>query len=314
MHDRNLLLIVGQGEAVEVERARVEIAAFAAAGEIELRQGVVRGQSQRIGGLNALAEAVVLEIGLVREQRSVPAPDPLVREIELARRLHAAAPVAIARRRDAVVEKDVLVELEHARAANEVRAVHQSLAPLALQQRPLPAGDHRREREIVIGRQRPVIGNGDADTVDRARAERRHQHAGLALHRRVGRREVRDLGERHTEEFEPRVLEIHHLLALIMDDAGGLDLPFRRLRGIVLARLAGGVDAVLEDRVIAARPLRAGRGEAGLLGSLEPQRIDEAVAKIVAEIHDVAEGDRAVRAGSAGRCLRRAAAWSSGRR
>ena len=45
MHDRHLLLIVGDREAVEVQRADVEIAALAAASEIELGQRVVGRQS-----------------------------------------------------------------------------------------------------------------------------------------------------------------------------------------------------------------------------------------------------------------------------
>ena len=270
-HGRNLLLIVQLGETEEVKRPHVEIAAVAATGEVKLGQGVVGGQSQRAGGLNVLLQAVVLEIGLVREQRPIPAPHPLVREIELARGLQATSPVAITGRREAVLEEYILVELANARGTDEVGTAFQPLAPLALQQRALSGGDHRCEREVVVRCQRPIVGNRNADAKDRARAEARHQHAGLALHRRVGCGEIWNIGERYAEEFEPRVLEIHHLLALIVDDAGGFDLPFRRLLRVVLARLAGGVDAAVEDRVVAARALAARGRKPGLLGALEPQ-------------------------------------------
>ena len=79
-----------------------------------------------------------------------------------------------------------------------------------------------------------------------------------------------------------------------MDDAGGLDLPFRRLRRVLLAGLAGRIDAALEDRDVAARAFGAGGGESGLLGTVDPQRVDEAVAEIVAEIEDLAVDDLAV--------------------
>ncbi len=147
--------------------------------------------------------------------------------------------------------------------------------------------------EVVIRRQRPVVRDRDPDAVDRAGAEGRHQHAGLALHGRVGRREVRKIGEGNAEKLELRVLEIHHLLVLIMDDPHRLHLPFRRFLRIVLALLAGSVDAVLEDGEIAGRAFRARGGETGVLGSVDPQRIDEAVAIVVAEIHDLAAGDHA---------------------
>src|SRR5262249_61159209 len=50
---------------------------------------------------------------------------------------------------------------------------------------------------------------------------------------------------------------------------------------------------VMEDSEIA-RTLRARRGKASLLGRVEPQGIHEAVAIVVAEVHDFAVSDRAV--------------------
>src|SRR4029079_4775722 len=81
MNDRQLALNVDGGEAVKVHRARGEVAAIAAAREVELAQGVIgRDERQQIARLHVLEEAVVVQIVLVRQQRPVPPPDPLVRK------------------------------------------------------------------------------------------------------------------------------------------------------------------------------------------------------------------------------------------
>ena len=234
-------------------------------------------------------QPVVIEIVLVREQRPAPAPHPLVRQVELARCFQASAPVAETRR----VLKRFLVQLKNTRGANAVGAVEQPLSPLALQQGALLGGDHGREGEVVIGSERPVIRNRHPQPVDRAAAEHRRQHPGFAFHRRIGRRHVRHIGQWHAAEFEQRILEIDHLLVLVVNDTCRPDLPFRRPLRILHARLAGGVDAIVEHGEIAGA-LRARRRETGLLGRVEPQRVDEAVAIIIAQVHDFAVGDGAV--------------------
>ncbi len=290
VHDRKLALDVDGREAVKVHRTRVKVAAIATAREVELGQGVVgRDEREQIARLHVLEHAVVVEIVLVRQHRPIPSPHPLIRKIELARRFYAAAPVAIARR----VYKQVLVELEQSCGADAVGPIESPLAPLALQQRTLRRRDHRSERRIVIGCERPVVRNRDPEPVHRARAVTRRQHTGLALHGRIRRRHIRKVGHRDAEELEPSVLEIEHLLALIVDDPRGLHLPFGRFPRIVLARLAGGIDAVMKDGEIA-RFLRALGGEAGLLRRIQSQRINKTVAIVVAQIHDLAMGDRAV--------------------
>ena len=129
--------------------------------------------------------------------------------------------------------------------------------------------------------------------------EARHQEPGLALHGRIGRRKIRQIGHRNAEEFQLRVLEVQHLLGLVVNDARALDLPQRRLLRIVLAGCAGGIDAVLEDGVVAAGAVRAGRRHARRVGGVDAQRIDETVAVVVAQIHDVGVGDLAFRIGHA---------------
>ena len=80
MDDRNLALHVGFREAVVVDRAHVEIAAVAAAGQIELRDAF--GQRRCSNGSDAAligAQVVVLEEGRVGRQDAVPAPGPVGR-------------------------------------------------------------------------------------------------------------------------------------------------------------------------------------------------------------------------------------------
>ena len=50
----------------------------------------------------------------------------------------------------------------------------------------------------------------------------------------------------------------------------------------------------MEDRVVAARAFGASRGHAGLIRAVKAQRVDEAVAVIVGQIHDLAIRDLAV--------------------
>ena len=53
MHDRKLALNVDWREAIKVHRAHVEVAAIAAAREVELGQGVVRRDEREQIGLSA---------------------------------------------------------------------------------------------------------------------------------------------------------------------------------------------------------------------------------------------------------------------
>jgi hypothetical protein len=133
---------------------------------------------------------------------------------------------------------------------------------------------------------------------------RRKQKTALALDGRIGRRHERHPSQRHAEELDARVFEIEHLLGLIVNDPRRLDLPQRRLCRIVLARLAGGIDAVLQHRGIARRAIGALRGKARVVGGLETERIDEAVTVVVGEIDDLAVGDLAVGLGQPDVALR----------
>ncbi len=80
-----------------------------------------------------------------------------------------------------------------------------------------------------------------------------------------------------------------------MNDARALDLPKRRFFWIVPARGAGGIYAIIEHGVIAATAVRARRRHSRGVFGVDAQRIDEAVAVVVAQIHDVGVGDLAIR-------------------
>lgn len=137
----------------------------------------------------------------------------------------------------------------------------------------------------------------DAESVGRGVRNDGKQKAALALHARIGSGHERKIHERQAEEFDARVFEIDHLLVFVADDPCGLNLPERRFLGVVLTGFAGGVDAVLQDGVGALGAIRPRRGEARVVDGLEPERIDEAVAIVVAEIERLRIGDLAVRLG-----------------
>lgn len=79
-----------------------------------------------------------------------------------------------------------------------------------------------------------------------------------------------------------------------MDDACRLDLPQRRLAGIVPTGLASRINAALKNRIIALGAFRPGGCQPGFVGGFEAQRVDEAVAIVVAEFQDLPVADVAV--------------------
>ena len=245
MNHRHLLLAAGVAEVID--RTHVEEAAAADTGQIELRDRFRRQAQERAQRIPVLGKPIVREEVIVRQQHAVPAPDPFVVDRELALGVDAAAELAVA----GLAGVGAGVELIDAIGADLVGAVDQPLAEFALHQHALPRREARIDGHVVIRRQREVVGSFDAETIARHRGVARHQKTALALHRRIGRREIRQIRHRNAEELELGVLEIKHLVGLVMDDARALDLPQRRLLRVILAGRAGGIDAVLEHRVVA---------------------------------------------------------------
>ena len=189
------------------------------------------------------------------------------------------------------------VLLENSGGSDTVRAIEQALPPFALEKRALPRGQHRRQREVVIRRQRPKILELGAEAILGSLRQARKQKSALAFDGWIGRRHERHIGKRYPEKLDAGVFEIKHLLALIVNDAGGLDLPKRRLSRIIFAGFACGIDAVLQDGVVAAGAVGACRGKTSLVGRFESQRIDKSVAIVVGQIDNLAIRDLAVRLG-----------------
>ena len=156
--------------------------------------------------------------------------------------------------------------------ANAVLAVVEPLSPFGVGERPLQRVIGRRQRQVVIGRQREKIGHADAGAEVVVAGDSRRQHAALPRHRRIGRGEIRNVGDRHACDFKPGVLEIDDVGLLVLDDFRRPHLPQRRFFWMSLARFAGGVDAVVEHRHRSRRALDAGRSEAGACRFRPPGR------------------------------------------
>ena len=171
--------------------------------------------------------------------------------------------------------------------ADFIRTVDETLAEIDLTEHALPRHDAWRNGHVVVRRDRPVEWNLRAVAGERIVARPRHQEAGFALHGRVGRREIRQIGERLTEELHLRIFEVEHLLGLVVDDARGLHLPERRTFGMIAAGGAGGIGAALEDGDIAIAAVSARRRHARFVRRIETQRIDEAVAIVVGKVEQV---------------------------
>ncbi len=174
---------------------------------------------------------------------------------------------------------------------------------LAPQERALLGKIHRRDGQILVGRDRPI--DRDAETVSDVAAVsfRRHQQAALALHGRIRRRPVRHVGDGDVEKLEARILVVDHLLDAVVDDPLGVDLPQSRPGGIVLTGVAGRVGAVIENCFLAVRvaaPLGVGRAEMRVVGGVGLQALDEAVLEVVGEVEAFGVLHRAIRLGQAG--------------
>jgi len=177
--------------------------------------------------------------------------------------------------------------LVDAGGADRVLAAIELLAPFDLAQETLFAVVARRDGEVVGGRQGEIIGQADPDAEVAVVAETREKKAALALDGRVGDFKVGQRSDRQAEHLEARPLEADDLGLSVPDDLARLDAPDRRLVGLFLAGLAGGVDAVVEGRHRAVLAVGAFGREIGLVDGLDAQLVDESVAEIVGDINFV---------------------------
>ncbi len=122
-----------------------------------------------------------------------------------------------------------------------------------------------------------------------AGAEIRRQQAGLPLHRRVGMRKIRHIGDRQPEHLHEGIAVPDFLAGLIMLDRLRLDLPDQRALGIFLADLAGRIDGALHDGQVAVAAPRIHRGQPAVVGEQEPELLHHAVLHAVGKLDVVRE-------------------------
>ena len=149
------------------------------------------------------------------------------------------------------------VDLVDAGRADVVQAVLEALPELAGAEEPLLGEYGGRQRQVVVRREVEEDRQTDAVAELRFVERSRREQAGLAGDRWVGRRQERQVGEGDAQELEVGILVVDHLLLAFMDDPLRPHAPKRRPVGVVLAGIAGGVGAAVEDGGVAVRPLGA---------------------------------------------------------
>src|SRR6185437_2688452 len=125
-------------------------------------------------------------------------------------------------------------------------SVAEPLAVLAAQERAPRGGEDRRQGGVLVGSQRPVIGNAEMKAVRRRIAEARLEKAAAPLYRGVGVREVGCPQDRDAVDVHLGIAVFDDLLFLVMDDLLGPDLPDRRSGRVLAAGVAGRVDATAD--------------------------------------------------------------------
>ena len=165
----------------EIVAADIEEVPVAQPGQIDRGGQVLCGRA---------GDAVVAVEGAVRGGVHVPAEAPAVGDREIAGGPHAAAEIAVAAERLAVVDERVLVLLEDAGEPDRIGAVQQPVPPFRFHQQALAGQEGRREGHVVVRREVPEERRRHAEADRVALAEGRRQKAGLAPDRRIGMEET----------------------------------------------------------------------------------------------------------------------------
>src|SRR6185312_392139 len=230
-------------------------------------------------------DVIAQQIGLVRRALNVEPAAPVIGEVELAGGEE--VPAYGADRR--CVDRVRLLAADSDAAVGGELTVAEALAILGAEILAALGGEHRPERCVLVLVDRPEIGNAEVEAVGARIADARREKAALALHRRVGMREIGGVEDRDAVDLHHRVAVLDDLLLLVADDLLGLDLPHRRARRILAAGLAGRVNAAADLDAI---PLDAPRGVAGqprAVGQQHAQIADEAIAQIVVQLDEIGE-------------------------
>ena len=309
-----LRLAVVEGEQpAEVVHVGAEVIAVALSLQVHLGDAV---RAQDVVQLVEAAEGVVALHG------RIPAELPPAAQVEQTLRVDAAAELVAQQGLALGIGERGLVDavgidgLVDARHLDRVRAILEAVPELALEQHigverrlgdrlagPLAVGlvprairieDERAEGEIHIRGDVPEIGDFGRIAEIAGVPEGGGKEARAALHGRVGRIEVRRVEHREAQEVQIGILEVEVLLRGDLRDLVGADAPDGRRIGIVRAGFAGGVDALVEHRDVAALAHGALGSDAGLLLGHHFERSDEAVAEVIGQHDAVGVDDGAV--------------------
>ena len=142
---------------------------------------------ERVERTEELAQLIVVQELGVGHVEPGPTPHPFVGQRELSRGLYRATERVGGRTIGAVaIGKIARVCLKNAGGPDRVGTIHEPLAPRPLKQLTFHRSHHRRKRQVIVGRQRPEVGDFDANPVGRTIGEIRKQKAALARDRRIG--------------------------------------------------------------------------------------------------------------------------------
>ncbi len=131
---------------------------------------------------------------------------------------------------------------------------------------------------------------------DRVRvAETRHQKAAGALDRRLRLGKIGRVEHRPAIDLQHHVAKFDQLELLVVADFAGPQLPGRRGAGVVLAQIAGRVDAAPQFEAVAVGAPRGVGGKPRAVGEQHPHILRECVVHRIPQFHEIGEHDLAGR-------------------
>ncbi len=277
---------VVEAQAAEMVEVGAEVVPLAETRQVDLVDAI---------GLQDIVQLVEAAEVVVALQRHVPAEIPPGGEREPALALDAAAPAIEAlglldRTRQI---RPVLIDggdLDGVRAGDAAEG--HAMAPVALPENALAGQVHGMEGEIVVRRQREVVGHLDTKPEILRVEVGRREEARLLLHRRIGVLEIGHAEDRDAEQLELRILIGDRRCGLVVNDARGADAPQRRH---VALRLTGREPTVLELRDVAVAANGPFCGDPRVVPGRHAQRLHEAVAEVVRQRNALAARDEAIR-------------------
>ena len=225
-------------------------------------------------------DVVALQVGVVERMLHVEAPAPALVDIEEAVAEDVPAhPAAVLGRGAGLGDAGV----------DGVLAVLRALAVLAGQHDRLVGGEARREGQVAMGRERPVVGDRHVHTEGPRAAVDGGQEAAPARDAGIGMAEVGRVEDGHAEELERGIVVGEIVIGLIVDHGPGLDLPERRPGGLVGAQRAGREHRLAHHRAVAVDATRAAGDDPRVVGHEDAQAVDDAVSQVAGKLDGIGE-------------------------